>query len=141
MSEETAAAVEETKTKSGSAKLTKLVDEIGSLTVLELSQLVDTLKEKFNIQAMAVAPMAGAAAASGDAKAVEKSEFNIVLADVGAQKLQVLKEVRTITGLGLKEAKDLIDALPGTIKEGASKEEAEEIKKKLESVGAKVELK
>ncbi len=142
MSEETAAAVEETKTKSGSPKLTKLVDEIGSLTVLELSQLVDTLKDKFNIQAVAVAaPAAGGAAAAGGEAAVEKTDFNIVLADAGAQKLQVLKEVRAVTGLGLKEAKDLIDSLPGTIKEGASKEEAEEIKKKLESVGAKVELK
>lgn len=142
MSEETAAAVEETKTTSGSPKLTKLVDEIGSLTVLELSQLVDTLKDKFNIQAIAVAsPAAGAAAAGGEAAGVEKTEFNVVLADAGAQKLQVLKEVRTVTGLGLKEAKDLIDSLPGTVKEGATKEEAEEIKKKLESVGAKVELK
>ncbi|NLI97889.1 50S ribosomal protein L7/L12 [bacterium] len=126
-----------------STKLTKLVDDIGSLTILELSQLVDTLKEKFNIQAVAVAAPGGAAApaAGGEAAAAEKSEFNVILTDVGAQKLQVLKEVRTVTGLGLKEAKDLIDALPGTIKEGASKEEADAIKKQLESAGAKVELK
>lgn len=146
--QDTAAAVEEkvtekkSKAKSGAAKLDKLVDEIGSLTVLELAELVDTLKDKFNIQAIAVAPAAGAAAAGASAEAaVEKSEFNIILADVGAQKLQVLKEVRVVTGLGLKEAKELIDSLPGTLKEGASKDEAEEIKKKLESVGAKVELK
>lgn len=126
-----------------STKLTKLVDDIGSLTILELSQLVDTLKEKFNIQAVAVAAPGGAVApaAGGEAAAAEKSEFNVILTDVGAQKLQVLKEVRTVTGLGLKEAKDLIDALPGTIKEGASKEEADAIKKQLESAGAKVELK
>lgn len=145
--QDTAAAVEEkvtekkSKAKSGPAKLDKLVDEIGSLTVLELAELVDTLKEKFNIQAIAVAPAAGAAAGAPAEGVAEKSEFNVILADVGAQKLQVLKEVRSVTGLGLKEAKDLIDALPGTLKEGASKEEAEEIKKKLESVGAKVELK
>jgi large subunit ribosomal protein L7/L12 len=126
-----------------STKLTKLIDDIGSLTILELSQLVDTLKDKFNIQAVAVAAPAGAGAttAGGEAAAAEKSEFNVILTDVGAQKLQVLKEVRTVTGLGLKEAKDLIDALPGTIKEGASKEEADAIKKQLESAGAKVELK
>ncbi len=128
-----------TKAKSGAGKLDKLIDEIGSLTVLELAELVDTLKDKFNIQAIAVAP-AAASAAGGEA-AVEKSEFNIVLTDVGGQKLQVLKEVRTITGLGLKEAKDLIDHLPGNVKEDAPKDEAEEIKKKLESLGAKVELK
>ncbi|MBN2379092.1 50S ribosomal protein L7/L12 [candidate division WOR-3 bacterium] len=133
-----------TKAKtSTSSKLDKLVDDIGSLTVIELAELVDTLKEKFSIQAIAVAPAAGVAAAGGaapDAQA-EKTEFDIILTDVGAQKLQVLKEVRSVTGLGLKEAKDVIDNLPGTVKEAASKEEAEEIKKKLESVGAKVELK
>ena len=147
--EETAAAVAEekkpkkTKAKSGSGKVDKLVDEIGSLTVLELAEFVDTLKDKFNIEAVAVAP-AGAAPAAGGAAveaAAEKSEFNVMLTDVGGQKLQVLKEVRSITGLGLKEAKDVIDNLPGTVKEGVPKEEADEIKKKLESVGAKVELK
>jgi len=131
------------KAKSGAAKLDKLVDEIGSLTVLELAELVDTLKDKFSIQAVAVAPAAGAAPAGGAAAeaAAEKTEFDIVLTDVGSQKLQVLKEVRSVTGLGLKEAKEIIDNLPGTVKEAAAKEEAEEIKKKLESVGAKVELK
>lgn len=134
----------EKKSKAGSAKLDKLVDEIGSLTVIELAELVDTLKEKFSIQAVAVAAAAvGAAAGGGPAEAAagEKNEFTIVLTDVGGQKLQVLKEVRSITGLGLKEAKELIDNLPGNVKEGAAKEDAEEIKKKLELVGAKVELK
>jgi len=127
------------KVKAGTVKLDKLVDEIGSLTVLELAELVETLKERFSIQAIAVAP---AAAAGAPAEVVaEKNEFDIVLTDVGGQKLQVLKEVRSVTSLGLKEAKDLIDNLPGTVKEAAGKEEAEEIKKKLESVGAKVELK
>ena len=131
--------VKKTTAKSGTAKLDKLVDEIGSLTVLELSELVDTLKERFSIQAVAVS---SAAAAGPPAEApVEKSEFDIVITDVGGQKLQVLKEVRSVTSLGLKEAKELIDNLPGTIKEAAGKDEAEEIKKKLEAVGAKVELK
>ncbi len=128
------------KVKSGAAKLDKLVDEIGSLTVIELAELVDTLKEKFSIEAIAVAPaVAGAPAAAPAAE--EKTEFDIVITDVGGQKLQVLKEARAVTGLGLKEAKELIDGLPGTVKEAAAKEEAEEIKKKLESVGAKIELK
>jgi large subunit ribosomal protein L7/L12 len=129
----------EKKSKSGTAKLDKLVDEIGSLTVLELAELVETLKERFSIQAVAVSsvPAAGPLAEAP----AEKSEFDIVLTDVGVKKLQVLKEVRSVTGLGLKEAKELIDNLPGTVKEAAGKEEAEEIKKKLESVGAKVELK
>jgi len=143
--EETATAVaeekKEKKAKTASKKLDKLVDEIGSLTVLELAELVDTLKDKFDIQAVAVAPAAGAAPGAAAEPAVEKSEFDIMLTDVGGQKLQVLKEVRSITGLGLKEAKDLIDNLPGTVKEAAAKDEAEEIKKKLEAVGAKVELK
>lgn len=131
------------KVKAGTVKLDKLVDEIGSLTVLELAELVETLKERFSIQAVAVAPAAAAGAAAGAPAEVvaEKNEFDIVLTDVGGQKLQVLKEVRSVTSLGLKEAKDLIDNLPGTVKEAAGKEEAEEIKKKLESVGAKVELK
>ncbi|TKJ42819.1 50S ribosomal protein L7/L12 [candidate division TA06 bacterium B3_TA06] len=131
------------KVKAGTVKLDKLVDEIGSLTVLELAELVETLKERFSIQAVAVAPAAAAGAAAGASAEVvaEKNEFDIVLTDVGGQKLQVLKEVRSVTSLGLKEAKDLIDNLPGTVKEAAGKEEAEEIKKKLESVGAKVELK
>ena len=131
--------VKKTTAKSGTAQLDKLVDEIGSLTVLELAELVDTLKERFSIQAVAVSSVA---AAGPPAEApVEKSEFDIVLTDIGGQKLQVLKEVRSLTGLGLKEAKELIDNLPGTVKEAAGKDEAEEIKKKLESVGAKVELK
>lgn len=131
------------KVKAGTVKLDKLVDEIGSLTVIELAELVETLKERFSIQAVAVAPAAAAGAAAGASAEVvaEKNEFDIVLTDVGGQKLQVLKEVRSVTSLGLKEAKDLIDNLPGTVKEAAGKEEAEEIKKKLESVGAKVELK
>jgi len=146
--EKTATAVAEEKpkkqkAKAGGAKLDKLVEDIGSLTVLELAELVDTLKDRFNIEAIAVAPAAGAPAAGAAAPeaAAEKSEFDIILSDVGSQKLQVLKEVRSITGLGLKEAKEVIDNLPGTIKEASAKDEAEEIKKKLEAVGAKVELK
>ena len=95
---------------------------------------MDTLKEKFSIQAVAVAPAVTSAAGPEPEVAAEKSEFNVVLTDVGTQKLQVLKEVRGVTGLGLKEAKDLIDNVPGTVKEGATKEEADEIKKKLEAL-------
>ncbi len=141
VSEEKEKKAKTTKAKSDNKKLDKLVDEIGSLTVLELAELVDTLKDKFDIQAIAVAPAAGGAVAGAGEAAAAKTEFDIVLTDVGSQKLQVLKEVRAITALGLKEAKDLIDNLPGAIKEAAAKDEAEEIKKKLESVGAKVELK
>ena len=125
------------------AKLEEMIKSIETMSVLELSDLVKALEEKFGVSAnmpmMAAAP---AGAAAGAAPAVEeKSTFNVVLASCGANKIAVIKEVRTITNLGLKEAKDLVDAAPKTIKEGANKEEAAEIKKKLEAAGATVELK
>ena len=124
------------------AKLEEMIKSIETMSVLELSDLVKALEEKFGVSAnmpMAAAP-AGAAAGAAPA-AEEKSTFNVVLASCGANKIAVIKEVRTITNLGLKEAKDLVDAAPKTIKEGATKEEAAEIKKKLEAAGATVELK
>jgi large subunit ribosomal protein L7/L12 len=127
-------------------KLQDLIKAIEGMTVLELSDLVKALEEKFGVQAnmpMMAAPMAGAASAgAGQAAAQEeKSTFTVVLANAGANKIAVIKEVRTFTSLGLKEAKDLVDAAPKPVKEGATKEEAEDIKKKLEAAGATVELK
>ena len=120
----------------------KLLDEIGSMTVVELSEFVDAFKEKFNVTAVAApVAVAGGAAAGGEAAAEEKDEFDVVLAGIGDKKIQVIKVVRELTGLGLKEAKELVDGAPGTVKEGATKEEAEEMKAKLEDVGAAVELK
>ena len=124
------------------AKLEELIKSIETMSVLELSDLVKALEEKFGVSAnmpMMAAPAAGAAA--GAPAAEEKSTFNVILASCGANKIAVIKEVRTITNLGLKEAKDLVDAAPKSIKEGATKEEAAEIKKKLEAAGATVELK
>jgi large subunit ribosomal protein L7/L12 len=124
------------------AKLEELIKSIETMSVLELSDLVKALEEKFGVSAnmpMAAAPAAGAAAPA--AAAEEKSVFSVVLANAGANKIAVIKEVRTITNLGLKEAKDLVDAAPKSIKEGATKDEAAEIKKKLEAAGATVELK
>jgi len=125
------------------AKLDELIQSIETMTVLELSDLVKALEEKFGVSAnmpMMAAPAAGAAGAAAPA-AEEKSTFTVVLASAGANKIAVIKEVRTITNLGLKEAKDLVDAAPKPLKEGATKEEAEDIKKKLEAAGATVELK
>ena len=126
-------------------KLEELIKSIESMTVLELSDLVKALEEKFGVQAnmpMMAAPVAGAGgAAAGGAAAEEKTAFTVVLASAGANKIAVIKEVRTITSLGLKEAKDLVDAAPKPVKEGVAKEEAEDIKKKLEAAGATVELK
>jgi large subunit ribosomal protein L7/L12 len=121
----------------------ELLETIGSMTVLELSEFVDAFKEKFNVTALAAAPMAmpGGAAAGADAAAEEKDEFDVVLEGIGDKKIQVIKVVRELTGLGLKEAKELVDGAPGTVKEGATKEEAEEMKAKLEDVGAAVALK
>ncbi|MBR4400734.1 MAG: 50S ribosomal protein L7/L12 [Synergistes sp.] len=123
----------------------ELIQAISEMSVLELSELVKELEEKFGVSAAAPAmmmPMAGAAAAGAAAPAEEeKTEFDVVLADHGANKIGVIKVVREITGLGLKEAKDMVDGAPKTIKEAAPKEEAEEMKKKLEEAGAKVELK
>jgi large subunit ribosomal protein L7/L12 len=118
----------------------ELLDTIGNMTVLELSEFVELFKEKFNVQAMA-APVAVAAGGAEAAVAEEKDEFDVVLEGVGDKKIQVIKVVRELTGLGLKEAKELVDGAPGTVKEGATKEEAEEMKNKLEEVGAAVALK
>jgi large subunit ribosomal protein L7/L12 len=127
------------------ADLDKLVDELSNLTVLEAADLSKMLEEKWGVSAAAAAPVAMAMpAAAGDAGAAvaeEKTEFDVVLAAIGEKKINVIKEVRAITGLGLKEAKDLVESAPKAIKEGATKAEAEELKKKLEEVGATVELK
>ena len=121
-----------------SAKTDKMLEEIDSLTVVELAELVKGIEEKYGVTAAAVAaPTAGAA---GEA-AAEKSSFDVVLTDAGANKISVIKVVRDITGLGLKEAKELVDGAPKTVKEGASKEEAEEMKAKFVEAGATVELK
>ena len=127
------------------ADLDKLVDELSNLTVLEAADLSKMLEEKWGVSAAAAAPMAMAMpAAGGDAgasAAEEQTEFDVILAAIGEKKINVIKEVRAITGLGLKEAKDLVESAPKAIKEGATKAEAEELKKKLEEVGATVELK
>ncbi len=126
------------------ANIEKIVDELSNLTVMEAAELSKALEEKWGVSAAAAvavaAPGAGASDAGGDA-AAEKSEFDIILTAAGDKKINVIKEVRTITGLGLKEAKDLVEAAPKPVKEGASKDEAEEIKKKLEEAGASVEVK
>jgi len=118
----------------------ELLDTIGNMTVLELSEFVDAFKDKFNVTAVA-APAAAPAGAGGEAAAEEKDEFDVVLEGIGDKKIQVIKVVRELTSLGLKEAKELVDSAPGTIKEGATKVEAEEMKAKLEAVGAAVALK
>ena len=123
------------------ADLQKLVDELSKLTVMEAAELSKKLEEAWGVSA--AAPVAAAAAGGGAAApaAEEKTEFNVVLVDGGANKINVIKEVRAITGLGLKEAKDLVEGAPKAVKEGVGKAEAEELKKKLEAAGAKVELK
>jgi len=124
--------------------LEEMIKSIESMTVLELSDLVKSLEEKFGVKAnmpMMAAPAAGAAAGGAAVAAEEKTAFTVVLASAGANKIAVIKEVRTMTSLGLKEAKDLVDAAPKPIKDGVPKEEAEEMKKKLEAAGATVELK
>ena len=120
------------------ADLNKIIDELSKLTVVEAADLSKQLEEKWGVTA--AAPAAAAPAASGAAPAEEKSEFTIFLSSAGDKKINVIKEVRTITGLGLKEAKDLVEAGGKAVKEGVPKEEAEEIKKKLEEAGAEVEL-
>ena len=121
-------------------KVTAIVEELKTLTVLELSELVKAVEEEFGVSAAAA--VAVAAPAAGEAAAAEeKTEFDVILADAGAEKIKVIKAVREITGLGLGEAKALVDGAPNTLKEAASKEDAEAIKAKLEEVGAKVELK
>jgi len=122
------------------ADLSKIVDELSSLTVLEAAELSKLLEEKWGVSA--AAPVAVAAAGPAAAAPVEeKTEFTVVLAKTGDKKIEVIKEVRAITGLGLKEAKDLVEGAPKAVKEGVNKKDAEEMKKKLESVGASVELK
>lgn len=128
-----------------SEKLQALINQIDALTMLEVSELVKALEEKYGVSAaapVAVAAVAGGGgAAAAAAPAEEKTEFTVVLTDAGANKIQVIKEVRTITNLGLKEAKDLVDNPPKPLKENVSKEEAAEIKKKIEAAGGKVEIK
>jgi len=116
----------------------QLIDHISSMSVLDVANLVKELEEKFGVSA---APVAVAGAAAGGEAAAEQTEFTVVLADAGAKKINVIKEVRAITGLGLKEAKELVEGAPKPVKEGIEKAEAEELKKKLEAAGAKVELK
>lgn len=124
------------------SKIAEIISNIEGLTVLELNDLVKQLEDKFGVTAAApVAMMAGPSAAGGEAAAEAKDEFEVVLASSGDKKIQVLKVLREVTGLGLKEAKALVDGAPKTIKEGVKKEEAEEIKKKIEAEGAKVEIK
>ena len=124
------------------ADLNKIVDDLSSLTVLEAAELSTMLEEKWGVSAAApVAVAAAPGAGGGEAAAEEKSEFDIVLAESGSNKIAVIKEVRTITGLGLKEAKDLVEGAPKPLKQGVAKAEAEEMKKSLEAAGAKAELK
>ncbi len=124
-----------------SEKITALVEEVKGLTVLELNDFVKALEEEFGVSAAAMAAPAAGGAAAGGAAAEEKTEFDVVLADVGAEKIKVIKAVREITGLGLAEAKALVESAPKAVKEAVGKDDAEEMKKKLEEAGAKVELK
>jgi large subunit ribosomal protein L7/L12 len=123
------------------ADLAKLVDELSSLTVLEAADLAKLLEEKWGVSAAAAVAVAGPAAGPAAAAVEEQTEFTVVLAAAGDKKIEVIKEVRAITGLGLKEAKDLVEGAPKAVKEGVAKKDAEEMKKKLEAAGAKVELK
>jgi large subunit ribosomal protein L7/L12 len=123
------------------ADLAKIVDELSKLTVIEAAELSKLLKEKWGVSAAAAVAVAAGPAGGGAAAAEEKTEFTVVLAGVGDKKIEVIKEVRAITGLGLKEAKDLVEGAPKTVKDGVSKDEAAKIKATLEKVGAKVELK
>ena len=119
-----------------------VIEFIANMSVLELSALIKELEEKFGVSAAAPVAVAAVAAPGAEAAVVEeKTEFNVILAEVGSEKIKVIKEVRAVTGLGLKEAKDLVEGAPQTLKEAVSKEEAAEIKAKIEAVGAKVEIK
>jgi len=119
----------------------ELLDTIGSMTVLELSEFVDEFKEKFNVTAVAAAAVAAPGAGADAEAAEEQTEFDVVLEGIGDKKIQVIKAVREVTSLGLKDAKDLVDSAPSTIKEAVSKDEAEQVKAKLEEQGATVALK
>jgi len=123
------------------SKVESILEEIKGLTLLEAADLVKKMEETFGVSAAAAAPVAVAGGAAGAAPAEEKTEFSVVLTDVGANKINVIKAVREVTSLGLKEAKDLVDGAPKPIKEGVSKEESATIKKKFEDAGAKVEVK
>ena len=123
------------------ADLNKLVEDLSSLSVIEAAELSKLLEEKWGVSAAAPVAAVQAAPAGGEAAAEEKSEFEIMLSEAGSNKIAVIKEVRTITGLGLKEAKDLVEGAPKEVKKAVPKKEAEEAKKKLEAAGAKVELK
>ena len=126
-----------------SGKMAEFVNWIEGITVLELSQLVKALEERLGVSAAApvAAAAAGGAAGGGDAKAEEKTEFTVVLTGAGANKINVIKEIRAITGLGLKDLKDMVEGAPKTVKEGVSKDQAAEMKKKLEAAGATIEIK
>ena len=128
----------ETKTKA--PKLDKLVEEIKALSLLEAADLVKRLEEELGVSAAAAVPMAVAGAPGAPAAAEEQTEFTVVLKEVGGKKINVIKAVREVTGLGLKEAKDLVDGAPNPIKEGVPKDEADEIKKKFEEAGATIEI-
>jgi large subunit ribosomal protein L7/L12 len=144
MSDEKEATVEATEAKpKPEGKMGEFIDWIEGISVLELSELVKALEDRLGVSAAAPMAMAAMPAAGGDAggAAEEKTEFSVVLKEAGGQKIAVIKEVRAITGLGLKDSKDLVEGAPKPIKEGCSKEEAEEIKGKLEAAGAEVELK
>ena len=121
--------------------LNKIVEDLSSLTVLEAAELSKLLEDKWGVSAAAPVAVAAAPAAGGDAPAEEKTEFDVELTETGSNKIAVIKEVRTITGLGLKEAKDLVEGAPKPLKQGVKKEDAEAMKKSLEAAGAKVELK
>ena len=123
------------------ADLKKIVDDLSGLTVLEAADLAKMLEEKWGVSAAAAVAVAAGPAAGGAAAVEEKTEFTVVLASAGDKKIEVIKEVRALTGLGLKEAKDLVEGAPKTVKEGVAKDEANKIKTTLEKVGAKVELK
>ena len=123
------------------ADLNKIVEDLSSLSVIEAAELSKLLEEKWGVSAAAPVAVAAPAAGGSETVAEEKSEFDLVLAEVGSNKIAVIKEVRTITGLGLKEAKDLVEGAPKPIKQGIAKAEAEEMKKSLEAAGAKAELK
>jgi large subunit ribosomal protein L7/L12 len=132
---------EETKTFELTENAAKVLEMVGSMTVLEVSGLVKAMEDKFGVSAAAPVAMMAASGAAGATEAEEKTEFDVILAAAGDKKIQVIKEVRTITGLGLKEAKDLVEGAPKPVKEGLPKDEAEKIKGQLETVGATVEIK
>jgi large subunit ribosomal protein L7/L12 len=124
-----------------SEKTLKFIEEIKNMTVIELAELVKAIEEEFGVSAAAPVAVAAGPAAGAAAPAEEQTEFDVILASVGAQKIKVIKVVREITGLGLKDAKDLVDNAPKPVKEGVSKQEADEIKAKLDEVGAEIEIK